>query len=315
MPLGANLVLLATAGPVGDELPTLLPVTHARAVDGVSLTTLGVGAQADADALAQLALAGQGRRRLVAHPAEARQVVDEELNASGRVVARAVRLRIRLAEGVKLVEVLGSQPLDNLQTDRVREAEQAADRRLATTLGIDADRGEDEDGIQIVIPAFYAGDDHVVLLDVVVAGPGPVADVQVRYKDLVNLRNAVARARLVLPAGALAETPLTGNVRKNVLAYRLSTDLVAAGAALAGGDANGALGRVQRAGRRLAMLQEQMPELRDDPELRRDSEMLASYVTVLADWSAWLDDAGVRGHVARSLTYAGRVKLPPEPRD
>jgi hypothetical protein len=40
--------------------------------------------------------------------------------------------------------------------------------------------------MQIVIPSFFTGDSHVILLDVVVAGPGPVADVTLRYKDLVS---------------------------------------------------------------------------------------------------------------------------------
>ena len=107
-----------------------------------------------------------------------------------------LRLRIRLAPGVQLVDVLGSARLDDIRAERVREAEVAIDRRLARNLGIAADRGEDEEGIQIVIPNFYAGDDHVILLDLVAEGPGPLAEVTLRYKDVINQQNAVARASL-----------------------------------------------------------------------------------------------------------------------
>jgi len=263
------------------------------------------------EALGALALAGQGRRRLVVDLKQARSVVETELAASGRIVARAVRLRIRLAEGVKLVEVLGSHSLDSVRSERVREAEQAIDRRVAKTLGIEADRGEDEDGIQIVIPAYYAGDDHVVLLDVVVPGPGYVADVRVRYKDLVGLRNAVANASLSVPAGTRPDDPLTCNVRKNLLAFRMSQDLQMASEQLEKGQIGKAQQTIARASARVRRLQGRFPEFIDDPELGKDIAMLAEYVKVLSDHPNWQHNQQVRTHLIRSLAYASKVKLPP----
>ena len=146
-------------------------------------------------------------------------LVDRELHASSRAVARALRLRIRLAPGVKLVDILGSRRLDEELAERVREAEVAIDRRLARNLGIQADRGEDEEGIQIVIPNFYAGDSHTILLDVVAENPGPLADVTLRYKDVVHLRNGVARANLTLQDGPPAAGPLELNVLTNLVAW------------------------------------------------------------------------------------------------
>ncbi|MBW2704410.1 MAG: VWA domain-containing protein, partial [Deltaproteobacteria bacterium] len=199
-PLGANLVLLVTAAPLGSGTEAMQTLAHRQALLGINLTAIGVGNGADMEGLGALALAGQGRRRLIVDGKQTRSTVETELSASGRVVARALRLRIRLGEGVKLIEILGSHPLDAVRTERVRESEHAIDQRVANTLGIKADRGDDEDGIQIVIPAYYAGDDHVVLLDVMVPGPGKVADVRLRYKDLVRLRNSVASASLDLDA-------------------------------------------------------------------------------------------------------------------
>ncbi len=93
------------------------------------------------------------------------------------------RLAHRSAVGGVPVSVIGAS-VDRSELERVREAEKSIDLRLSRNLGIDADRGEDEDGIQIVIPSFYAGDAHTILLDVVAARPGPIAEVTVRYKDL-----------------------------------------------------------------------------------------------------------------------------------
>jgi hypothetical protein len=310
-PLGANLVLLASASNLAGQAEQLQTLVHGYALQGVSLSTIGVGAGADRITLGALALAGQGRRRLVVDLKPAAKVVEDELSASGRVVARAVRLRIRLAEGVKLVGVLGSHPLDIVRTQRVRQAEKAIDQRVAKTLGVDADRGEDEDGIQIVVPAYYAGDSHVILLDVVAPGPGKLADVRVRYKDLVNLKNAVTRASLNMPSGRRSDDPLVRNVRKNLLAHRISVDLRQAGRRLNQGDQSQAFALLSRAASRIDELKEIIPALKDDPELRRDAVMLAEYLQVLGDYPMWQNDQELRTHLARSLVYAGKVKLPP----
>ncbi len=310
-PIGANLVILASAAPLGAELDTLQARVHQGALEGITLTAIGAGARADMESLGALALSGQGRRRLVDDPNRAAGVVQSELAASGRVVARAVRLQIRLARDVKLIKVLGSHPLDQGDAERVREVEHAVDLKVADTLGIQADRGEDEDGIQIVIPAYYARDDHAILLDVMVTGPGKIVDVRVRYKDLVNLRNAVSRASLTLPSGRRPDNPLARNVRKNVLAALISQDLVEAGKLVQTRRFADAERVVARSLTRLERIRGGHPEFEDDPELSRDASMLAEYRRVLAGHGEWRDNREVRTHLEDSLAYAGRVKLPP----
>jgi hypothetical protein len=309
-PIGANLVLLASAAQIADSESLQLDA-HVKAVSGITLSTIGVGRRADMIDLGALALAGQGRRRMVAGAKAARPVVEEELAASGSVVARAVRLRVRLAKDVKLVEVLGSKPLTVERTRRVREMEKAIDKKVARNLGITADRGEDEDGIQIVIPAYYAGDDHVILLDVVVPGPGKIADVRVRYKDLVNLKNAVARAELTLKAGQRPDDLLVRNVRKNLLAYRVSRELRQAADSLEQGRFDAARDLLARASARIEQMRARYPELADDPEITRDAGMLAEYLQVLGDYPMWQGNRDVQVHLVRSLAYAAKVKLPP----
>lgn len=310
-PLGSSLLLLVTGQPLGPATPSLVSLAHRGAVDGVPLSVVAVGRGASPDEIDRLTLAGQGRRRLLDKPAEAEDLVDRELSAVSRVIARAVRLRIRLAPGVELVEVIGSRRLDAARAQRVREAEQSIDQRLSRALGIAADRGEDEDGVQIVLPHFEAGDHHAVLLDVVAPGAGPIADVTVRYKDLVYLRNGVARASLSLGRRSSPRGPLEVSVWKTLLAHRLSLSLERAGRSVAAGADGRALRELRAARDLLAGMSFEVPTLAVDPEMRADGTMLAEYLTLL---EAKAPGAPARrAHLADSLSYASKLKLLPHP--
>lgn len=303
--LGASLVLLITGNAIAEpELTAVEDQAHRGAVGGIPLSVVGVGGGVDLAAIDRLTLAGQGNRRLLGGANEAASVIDRELHSASRVVARAVRLRIRLAPGVRLVEVIGSSKLDDGRAERVREAEVSVDRRLAKNFGIEADRGEDEEGIQMVIPAYYAGDAHVVLLDVVVDRPGAIADVTVRYKDLVFLRNGVAQTNLSLTSRRDEPGPLERNVVKNLMATRLSEAILRAGESLE----QGAVGEAD------ALLVEQLQKLdharrlqgwENDSEIHNDIAMIGEYRSALQRNSAEAE----RQRVADSLRYAGYLKV------
>ncbi len=307
MPLGTSLVLVATTRVIGSEMGALSQLAHQSAVGGVSLSAVGVGDNIDRAELERLALSGQGRRYFLEKSADANRIVDEELAATSRAVARALRLRIKLAEGVKLVNVLDSSPLSERQSERVREAEKSIDLRLARNLGIEADRGEDEDGIQIIIPTFYAGDAHTILLDVVAPGPGPIAEVTVRYKDLAALENTVTKASLALHGTMATEGPLERNVLKNYLALHLSRELEGAADFLDRGDQRGALARIEH----LRSLWAGLPvtAFPGDREIARDIAMLTEYVTALKSSMT----PSLVAYLADSLRYAGAGKRRPLP--
>jgi hypothetical protein len=218
-------------------------------------------------------------------------------------------LRIRLAAGVHLVSVLGSHPLDAVQVERVHEAENGIDQRLSKNLGIQSDRGDDEEGVQIVVPSFYAGDSHVLLLDVVADGPGLVADVTARFKDLVQLGNGIARQSLWLPNLELARGALERNVLKNLVAFELAQKLGAAGDALASGSPESARAVLNDALALLDSLGGALPELIGDHELGRDRALTAEYATALAD--ATRDPQ--RAFFVDSLHFASLLKLQPRP--
>ena len=247
MPLGTSLVLLVSGRGLGDEIETLSRMAQTSAMGGVAVSVVGVGANLDVAQAERLALDGQGRRYDLELPSDASSIIDRELSSASRTVARAVRLRIQLAEGVRLVDVLGSEPLSARESERVRAEERAVDLRLARNLGIEADRGKDEDGIQIVIPAFYAGDAHSILLDVVADGPGAIAEVTARYKDLVQLENTVSRASLRLARSEHAPGPLEAGVENDYRELRVARALLAASEAVERGDTASASQTLQRA--------------------------------------------------------------------
>jgi Ca-activated chloride channel family protein len=305
--LGSSLVLLVTGASLADELAALERIAHENAVGGVPLSVISLAARDDLAHIDRLVAAGQGNRRVLDSAQGADALVDRELHAASRAVARALRLRIRLAPGVKLVDVLGSRRLGEPQAQRVREAEQSIDQRLARNLGIQADRGEDEEGIQIVIPSFYAGDTHVVLLDVIAENPGAIADVTLRYKDVVYLRNGVARASLTVGGSQRVSGPLERNVLKNLVAWEFARQTRQVGRSLAAGDP-------QQARSQLATLRELIHGLRlevagwsGDPGLAADETMLGEYLTLL-DSSA-IGDLAQRRYLADSLRYAAFRKL------
>lgn len=308
-PLGSSAVLLVTPRALGSELDELLSLAHRGAVAGVQLSSIALGDGIRPDEMERLALAGQGSRRMLDDPSAAADIVDRELASASRAIARAVRLRIRLAPGVQLVDVIGSEPLDAKRTQRVRDAERSIDQRLARRLGIEADRGEDEEGIQIVIPSFYAGDEHVVLLDVVAPGAGAIADVTMRYKDLIQLKNSVARAGLAVGRDAAPAGPLQRNVTKNLLSQRLADCLAEAAELVRGGDSAQAAGRIESFSKLLEGLRRELPSLAGDTELGNDIAMLAAYRTALSNEMA----SNARLWLADSMTLAAKFKLLPRP--
>lgn len=289
----------------------LAPSAHRSALAGVPLSVVALGNDVDQDAYRRLALAGQGRIRSLRSPQAAAGLLAREIDAVSQVVARALRLNIRLAPGVELVGVLGAERLDVAATARAKAAEQRIDQQVARDLGIRADRGNDDDGIQILIPSFLAGDSHVVLIDVVVPGPGKVADVSLRFKDLLRAKNGMARARLSLAKRvsgrrAAAAARRAHRVRRSLLGWKLSAAL---------GAASGASPAVARA-RLLAVeaLLQGLPEL--DPLWAGDAEREADLALVRA-YQRWFEsgagEAYADGDMARwladSLRVAGARKL------
>ena len=279
-PLGSSSVLLISAGSL-TNVEQLAALAHQKATHGVTLSVVPLGNRPQPESVEKLVLSGLGNRRYLEAPGRARQLIEEELHASSRAVARAARLSIRLARGVRLINVVGSERLDIQRSQRVREIENSMDHRLSTNLGIQADRGEDEDGIQIVIPSIFSGDDVTVLLDVVTDHPGAIADVSLRYKDLVFLRNGSLQAHLELPGGKPKRGPAELSVLKNLLSHHFAETVEQAAAALGQHRPAAAIAILRAMHETIGRARHDIPAWANDPDLTRDQQVLDRYLAAL----------------------------------
>ena len=162
---------------------------------------------------------------------------------------------------------------------------------------ISADREEDDDGVRIFVPAFYADDAHAILLDVVVPGPGPVAEIDVRYKDLVRLENGQASSAVSLPRGAPTRGARELHVVSSMLAHTASQALATAGDRAQAGDRAGAAEVLREARDAIEATRRAMPRLARDRATTSLVRLLDVYLEALASPS----DASL---IAASARYA-----------
>ncbi len=302
-PLGSSSVILISANQL-NNVEQLTGLAHEQAKEGITLSVFPLGSKPGNESVEQLVLAGLGNRRYLEAPGKARQLIEEELHASSRAVARAARLSIRLAPGVQLIDVVGSERLGTKRAQRVRDIENSMDRRLSTNLGIQADRGEDEDGIQVVIPSIFSGDSVTVLLDVVTDRPGAIADVSLRYKDLVFLRNGSLQGHLELPGGQSSRGPAELAVLKNLLSYHFVEAIEQAAEALGREQAAEAITVLSAMRATIEQARRDLPAWANDPDLIRDLQVLDRYLAALASPSA----GAHHPFLADSLRYAAWAK-------
>lgn len=219
---GTQTVLVLTRGGDRDRVMAATRAAHALTVQGAVTSVIQLGG-APGDWW-QVANAGHGNYHRAPDDGLA-AAVDDELGSIARVIARLLRINIRLAPQVEAIRVVGSRVLGREEVKQVKAREEATDRNLSKTMGVKADRGEDDDGIQTVIPYFYGGDSHVILVELWVKGPGPVADVTLKYKDMVALQNATARVSAHVDRVPRPLTPAERRVAANVRGFRLAEGL------------------------------------------------------------------------------------------
>ena len=284
---GTQIVLVLTRSKSGERVTQAHRQAHALTTHGVVTSVLELG---KSGAWWPVANAGHGNYHRI-EPGAVQDAVDAELESVSRVVARLLRLNVRLAPGVKGIRVLGSRVLDQKTVKQVKAREVAADTHLSRSLGIDSDRGDDDDGIQTVIPYFYGGDTHVMVFELWVTHPGAVADVSLKYKDMVSLRNATARTAVTLRNVPRTATGEQLQVAKNLRGFELGDALRQAADLLENGDGH----------RALAVL----TNIRSD---RRDEALLSRF-TGLLQQSTWQHDPQHRALMVEALRMAGRRKV------
>jgi Ca-activated chloride channel family protein len=312
---GVNRVILLSDGEVTAGIQD--PHQFQQLVSGVSAdrdiqtSAIGVGVEFNEDLMLGIARDGKGSYHFLRDGADTRQVFARELDDLTHVVAKAIQLRIRLADGVGLVRVLGSATLDSQQTARVKADEKRIDRKVAEELGITANRqhAPDEPGIKMLIPDFYRGDSHVVMLEITVPrgqGTCKIADVFLKYKDLAFKANRETRGSVAIqytPNRADMIASIHRNVKKNLLGFQTGEALTDAAALIAQGRVAEAIRKVDE---RMTVLGVAAREWHDR-DLDGDGRLLNSYKMVLAQLNT--NQQLARGefgeYLRRSLTYNG----------
>ncbi|MCC6621056.1 MAG: VWA domain-containing protein [Deltaproteobacteria bacterium] len=296
---GSQTILVLTGPGSNPSIPDAARAAHDLSVQGAvtSVFTLDL----DGGTWWQVANAGHGNFHRI-DASVFRLAIDEELASLARVVARLVRVNIRLGKDAHAIRVLGTRVLDAAEVKAVKEREVATDRNLSKTLGIVSDRGEDDDGIQTVIPYFYGDDSHVILVELWVDKPGLVADVTVRYKDMVNLDNATARTSVRLGARPEAPSREQRLIAQNVRGFMLAESLQRASNEVRRGDAGNAL-RALEAARAMAA------------ETNPLDQQAVDGLKNMVERGAWQYDANERTNVEESLLISGQRRVGDTARD
>lgn len=105
----AERLLLLTDG-FTEDTQRCIELAAAAAVDGVPITTIGLGIEFQEMLLMEIADRSGGRAAFIANPAEIPPLLDRELQRSSRTIARRMRLELRLSEGVELRRLYRVRP-------------------------------------------------------------------------------------------------------------------------------------------------------------------------------------------------------------
>jgi Ca-activated chloride channel family protein len=278
---------------------------------GIVTTTLGVGTDFDENTMLSIAREGSGSYEFVRRPADIAPILTEELDERAMAVAQDLRLRIELSPGVSLARVYGSRVLNEAEEARVRATEVAVDDRVARELGIPRDRQHDDDtGLRMHIPSFRRGDQHVVLLELVVppgTGDTELARVSLDFKDLRDQANGHSAVTIHAERTSdleRADQSVRRPVKRTVLAFQAGDTLRNASEALAVGDS---LRAAQLLDERIALL-DAASRLWHDTAMTRDAHLLTSYRRAIGGaWQDW--DTNSQHTLVLAMGYYGDQRM------
>lgn len=290
---GTQTIFVLTEGGDPAQIASASRAAHQLTLQGAVTSVFAL--DADEAGWWQVANAGHGNLHRV-RQTDFSDAIAYELASIARVVARLVRVNVRLGKDAQAIRVLGTRVLRQDEVDAVKAREVATDLNISKTLGVTSDRGGDDDGIQTVIPYFYGDDSHVILIELWVEKPGVVADVTVRYKDMVNLENATARASVLLSSRPVIETPEQRNIARNVRGFELAESLQVASDKIQRNDGQGALQALDKAGAMAATT-------------NSDDASAVEELRVMINDNAWQASPAAKAQMAETLLISGQRRV------
>jgi Ca-activated chloride channel family protein len=169
-----NRIILLSDGQAneGPSSPAQLGALGASlAAEGISVATVGLGADYNEDLMVELALRSDGSHAFVQHAADLARFLDQELGMVAAVVARDVEVKVRGAAGAHPLRVIG------------RRAD-VVGQTVTTTLGKINGGRQHVFVIEMDVDAMQAGSKRTV------------ADVEIAFRDLLGNRDVATRQRV-----------------------------------------------------------------------------------------------------------------------
>jgi Ca-activated chloride channel family protein len=248
-----NRVLLISDGEANEGITSkegLLALSRNALKSGVSVTALGVGTDFDEDVMEQLAENGGGNYRFLQSGGEFEGVFNGELKQLGTLVASSPRLKVKLAQGVRVTEVFGYA------------YETAADGSPVITLS-DVAAGEHRKVmLKVQVPASAVGTERV-------------SELSLDYTDLVHGQTAAnAQAQLdaqVSPDVVFAQKSRDRGTYAQVARVRAAAHTRAAATLYSAGNVQDAE-REMKKGREETL---QLNEVAGDQTITRDLDTIA----------------------------------------
>lgn len=308
-----SLTILVSDGQVssGVQDPAAFQKLVSENVDkhDIQTTTVGVGVAYNEDLMLSLAQEGKGNYHFLKDGTDATKVFASELDDLSQIVAKAVKVRVELAQGVGLVRVLGTRALNAEETKAVKADEKQIDKKVYDELGISANRQNEpeEPGIKMMIPNFHRGDSHIILMEIEVpkgTGSRSIATVHLKYKDLARPANRelTANAKIDYTTDkAAAIASVKRSVKKNVLGFQTGEAMTQAATLIAQGQYPEAVRVIDE---RMVVMGV-AAKAWSDKDLDRDGKMLDSYKSVIsqAAGNPAIAGADLGEYLKKSLTY------------
>ena len=312
-----NLVILfsdglANKGIVDKDIINNLSIENFK--NDIQTTTIGMGIQFDEKLMSSIAKSGKGSYHFIKEASDITEIINKELEDLTHVVAQALRLNIKLNDKVNLVRVLGSNVLEVSQLKKEKEVEKSLDKRINEELGIKQDREkiQDEEGIKFLIPNFFMGDSHIVLIEIEIppiqGNQLFVADVSLKYKDLVFNQNQDVNQKINIEAvddKNLMLASISKPVKKNVLGAYVGETLIKASSFINEGRMEEALKYIDE---NMKLLNEASNRW-EDSDLEKDANLLSQYYNVIYNLASKSFDEQTRIYLSKSLNYLGNRRF------
>ncbi|MBI4704743.1 MAG: VWA domain-containing protein [Deltaproteobacteria bacterium] len=275
---------------------------------GIETSSFGLGAAYDGRLMSAIAADGAGGYYYLRDAEQIGPALTAEIEQRLDPAATAVEIRVRLADEVGLLHVYGSRRLGELEAERVRASEVAADAQAEQRLQIRRDRQHDtQGGMRFFIPVFARDDRYALLVKIQVpAGlePRRIGSLELKYKDRAYRRNAAEEVPLVVAyakSDAASAATQSASVERTVQGHLAGEDLLAASERIARGDRDGAI----------ALLAERAEILRRAAETLGEPAFVAeaSRLTRLGAHAAGQGGAGEPRALALLFETAGRTRL------